>query len=451
LDHRVDRRPDADRSQTAHHDRGGVIVSGADDVERLFARVDLATTGVHLSGLGQDFALAAAFLTAARRMGVDHDVIRGSLGCDPFGALATNGVLSTGLDRSLSLVPDAVAWSEANAPGMRALTVSTVPYTLAGATAVHELAFGLATAVGYLRRLVDAGVELPVAARHCLFRMAMGRDLFMGVSKLRALRRLWARVIAACGGGAEDLNAMVHAVTSPRSLTVRDPWVNILRATVESFAAATGTADVVSVLPFDAAVGPSDELARRLAANTHTILRDESNLWRVTDPAAGSWYVERITDELSMAAWSLFQQIESQGGFETALTGGLVHRLLDDALDRKRTAIGTGDDRITGVTSYPNPSETPLQREPADLVAIRDRVARSIVDRSPPTSALDVLSAAAEQGLGDGSIMSAAIAGLSEDATIDEVAAALNGQAGETRITPLQAQREEDAVEEVSR
>jgi methylmalonyl-CoA mutase len=426
---------------------GGVIVGTVDDLVRLFDAIDLSTVRVHLDGGGLGHVYGAAFLAAARRRGVDPALLAGAVGYDPLGSLAAEGVLEQGIERALAVVPDLVAWTEANAAQTKALTVSSIPYTLAGATAVQELAFSLATGVEYLRRLTESGVELPVAVRQFEFRTAVGRDLFMAVAKIRVLRRLWARVVEACGGGPDDRATRVHAVTSTRSLTVTDPWVNILRATVECFAAVTGGADVITVLPFDSAIGPSDELARRLAANTHAILRDESHLAAVTDPAAGSWYVEYLTDELSHGAWSLFQRIESHGGLARALTDGLIREMLAEALDRKRRAVAGGEDPITGVSSYPNPDEIPLRRDPVDTRDLRARASASAVDRRVPSEEIERLSALAESPRRDGSLMSAAISAASAGATVIEVAAALRGDGGPTRIEPLATEREEEAFE----
>jgi len=442
--------PMTDDQSTSGVSARGVVCSTVDALTPLLASIDLTSVQVHLSSVNGGIGPAATFLAAARRAGIELESLDASLGYDPLGALAARGKLDLGLDRSLDLMPDLVSWAEANTPNVKAVTVSSIPYSMAGATAVHELAFCLGTGVEYLRRLTGSSLDLPVACRHLLFRMAIGRDLFMATTKMRAFRRLWARVVDACGGDADDRSTWIHAVTSPRSMTIRDPWVNILRATVESFAAAAGGADIITVLPFDSAVGPSDALARRLAANTHAIMRDESYLCKVTDPAAGSWYVERITDELATAAWSLFQRIESAGGFAGSLTEGRIHQLLDDTLGHKRSAIAADEDLITGVSSYPNPAEEPLRRDPADLTAIRDQVSRSLADRSPPADELDRLAEMAQERHGDGSIVSAALAALTADATVAEVSAALQAGAEPTRIEGLPAEREEEAVSGVS-
>ena len=146
----------------------------------------------------------------------------------------------------------------------------------------------------------------------------------MEIAKLRAARLLWARVAQACGLPAVDRGISIHAVTSPRCLTARDPWVNMLRGTNEAYAAVVGSADVVTVLPFDAALGAPDELGRRMAINTQNILREECHLDKVRDPASGSYFVESLTHDLATAAWDRFQRIEIAGGMANQVRSGAI-------------------------------------------------------------------------------------------------------------------------------
>jgi methylmalonyl-CoA mutase len=197
------------------------------------------------------------------------------------------------------------------------------------------------------------------------FRLAATADQFGTIAKLRAARRLWARVAEVCGAPAVAVPQ--HVVTSATMMTRRDPWVNMLRTTLACFAAGVGGADAVTVQPFDAAIGLPDAFARRIARNTQSILLEESKVAGVIDPAGGSWYVEQHTAELAKAGWAAFQEIEKAGGLAAALDSGLV----DDRLAATRAArtarLDAGDEAITGVTVFPNENEKPLsrQQEPA--------------------------------------------------------------------------------------
>jgi methylmalonyl-CoA mutase len=172
-------------------------------------------------------------------------------------------------------------------------------------------------------------------------------------------------VVSACGAPARAGAQRQHAVTSPVMMTRRDPWVNMLRTTVAALAAGTGGADAVTVLPFDAALGLPDGFARRIARNTSAILLEESHLGRVVDPAGGSWYVERLTDDLARAAWAWFQEIERAGGLEAALRSGLVGERLAATWERRSAALARRKEPVTGVSEFPDPAERPLTREPA--------------------------------------------------------------------------------------
>jgi methylmalonyl-CoA mutase len=317
---------------------------------------------VYLDGRAVTPALAAVMGAALRRRGAAAADLRGGFDFDPLGTLAANGTMPWDLESCHQLMADMVRWAEEHTAGMRAFAVSTLPYAKAGADAVQELALAMATAVEYLRRLERAGVPPEPACRRLRLVMPVGRDLFMETAKLRAARLLWANVARACGAGPESRRLPLHAVSSPVTLTTRDPWVNVLRGTAQAYAAVVGGADVLTVLPFDSAVRRPDALARRLALNTHNILREECRLDQVADPAHGSYFVERLTHDLAAAAWARFQRLEAAGGMAQQLQSGAVARELAESLARRRQAIATRRDPITGVSSFPNLDEEPLER-----------------------------------------------------------------------------------------
>ena len=316
---------------------------------------------IYLDGRGATPALAAVVAAASQRTGKASN-FHGGFDFDPLGTLAADGVLKWSLESSFELMAEMVSWTAEHTPKLSVIAVSSIPYSNGGATAVDELAFALATGVEYLRRLEMTNLAPELAGRSSRFIMPVGRDLFMGIAKLRALRSLWGQILGACGVTGDESSPTIHAVTSPRCLTTRDPWVNMLRATNESFAAVVGGADLITVLPFDSAIGQSDDHAFRLALNTSNVLREEAHLGAVSDPAAGSYFVENLTHELALSAWKKFQHIESSGGMVTYLRSGAVARDLSDGLARRRQAVASLRDPITGVSSYPNLREEPLQR-----------------------------------------------------------------------------------------
>ena len=222
----------------------------------------------------------------------------------------------------------------------------------AGGSEAQELAFALGSAVTYLRALEAAGIALDAARRMIYFRLAADADQFLTIAKFRALRKLWARVEQACG--LAPVPAFVAAETAWRMMTRRDPYVNILRSTVAVFAAGLGGADAITVLPFTAALGLPDRFARRVARNTQLILLEESNLAKVTDPAAGSGGIEDLTRQLCAAAWSLFQEIERAGGAAAALEQGLVQSKVAATRAERERNIARRRDPLTGTSEFPD-------------------------------------------------------------------------------------------------
>ncbi len=331
------------------------------------ASLDKVLDGVYLDlapvalDAGDETATAAERLLGLyEERGVAADAARGNLGADPLGHEARTGRPSY----DLASVAGLARRCAATYPGLRALTVDALPYHEAGGSAAQELGCSLATGVAYLRGLTDAGLGVAEACGQLEFRYAATADQFLTIAKLRAARRLWARVAEVCG--ARDAGAQrQHAVTSTVMMTRRDPWVNMLRTTVATLAAGVGGADSVTVLPFDEALGLPDAFARRIARNTSTVLIEESHLSRVIDPAGGSWYVERLTDELAHAAWEFFQDIERAGGQQAALRSGTIGERLAGTWAARSAKLATRREPITGVSEFPNLTEKPVDREPA--------------------------------------------------------------------------------------
>jgi len=441
---------DADDPRAVNAGDRGVLAFTTDDLDRLFDPLEMARTRVHLDGGGNALALAATLMAAARRHRIEPASLRVSLGYDPLGALAADGELAYGLDRSLGLVPELVAWARSEAPGLKTLTVSTLPYARAGATAVQELAFALSTGVEYLRASEGAGIEPDACGRQMRLMMAVGRDFFVEIAKLRAARRLWSRVLEAAGSSAAAQAVEIHAVTSARTFSRRDPWVNMLRATVEGFAAASGGADVLTTLPFDAEIGPADDLSRRMAVNTQTILREESHLHRVVDPGGGSWYVEHLTDALARAGWSMFQELEAAGGMRRAFSAEGLGRCMAETLAAKRVAVARRKDPVTGVSTWPHLGEEKVERPTPDLEALREVAVESIRltrEDNDPRNELTALREAADGATGDGAVMRAAIEAAAAGATTAELADALRGDNPRNRIVPLLREREGSGFE----
>lgn len=245
---------------------------------------------------------------------------------------------------------------------VRAVTVDGPAFHNLGASASWEIAAAVGAAVAYLRLLTDGGLAVGDALRQISFRLAADDDQFATIAKLRALRRLWARV-AEVAGAPEAGAATVHAVTSLPMMAQRDPWVNMLRTTLAAFSAGVGGADTVLVHPFDVALPAgaaqtSPGFARRIARNSQLLLLEESHIGRVLDPAGGSWFVEDLTAELAATAWAQFQDIEARGGYRAA--SDYVSSAIAEVAARRAGDIAHRRVALTGVNEFPNLAEAPL-------------------------------------------------------------------------------------------
>jgi methylmalonyl-CoA mutase len=215
----------------------------------------------------------------------------------------------------------------------------------------------------------EAGMSTADAGKQIVFSLSLGADQFLEMAKFRAIRLLVNRVLEAAGVAESDRKIKVHARTSRRILTQRDPWVNVLRTTIGCFAAAVGGADLITVLPFDDVIGPSDDLARRLARNTQIILQEEGNLGRVIDAAGGSYYVDKLTVDLAEAAWKEFQALESKGGIVAALRDGSLEKALEATWQKRAKDFGKRKTPITGVSEFPHLGEKKVERTAVDTSA----------------------------------------------------------------------------------
>ncbi|MCX4855807.1 methylmalonyl-CoA mutase subunit beta [Streptomyces canus] len=335
---------------------GGIPVAS---LGKVLDGVYLDLAPVALDAGNQVASAAQELLRLYDERGIDRKAARGSLGADPLGHQARTGEASD----FAPVVPLALRCAD-EYPGLRALTVDALPYHEAGGSAAQELGASIATGVAYLRELTEAGLSVEQACAQLEFRYAATADQFLTIAKLRAARRLWARVAEVCGAPGAGAQAQ-HAVVSPVMMTRRDPWVNMLRATIATLAAGVGGADAVTVLPFDHALGLPDAFARRIARNTSTILVEESHLSRVIDPAGGSWYVERLTDELAEAAWRFFRTIERDGGQAAVLRSGRLRTDLATTWAQRSKKLATRREPVTGVSEFPFLSEKPVVRETA--------------------------------------------------------------------------------------
>lgn len=308
---------------------------------------------------------ADALLAIWDAKGIAGEQRRGNLNADPLGTMAAMGGLGQPLDAAMSRAVALIGRID-GMPGVTALLADGHVYHCAGATEAQELAAVLATLVAYLRAAEAAGITPETALPKIAVGLAADTDQFLTIAKLRAARRLVWRVAEAVGAEAAAGRVHTTAVTAWRMMAKRDPWTNMLRTTIACAAAAMGGADAIVVLPYTYALGKPDRFARRLARNTQLVLQEESSLGRVADPTGGSWYVERLTDDLAGKAWALFQEIEAKGGMAAALRSGFVQGEVAKAAEVRAKAIASARQELTGVSAFPLLGDDGVVVEPWD-------------------------------------------------------------------------------------
>ena len=313
--------------------------------------------------LGTQSRMAAIHIAEyVKRKGHSASACDIRFGLDPIGACAVSGSSRYAWPEIVAAVTGAIkGLAGIGFKGRFAVADGRVIHD-AGGSEVQELAFVLAAGVAYLRALESAGVALDDAQSMVYARLSADADQFLTMAKFRALRVLWARIEQACGLVPKPL--FIAADTAWRMLTQRDPYVNMLRATMATFSAGLAGANAITVLPHTLALGLPDAFARRVARNTQLVLLEESNLARVSDPAAGSGGIEKLTQQLCQAAWSLFQEIEKAGGVFGALEQNLIQRKAAATRATREANIARRKEVLTGATEFPNLHEA--------LVAVLD-------------------------------------------------------------------------------
>ncbi len=331
------------------------------DLDRLLSGVLPQAITTIFDG-GADVLPAAALLLAwLDEHGFDPADLDLRFAADPLGSLAQEGRLPATLAEIDAEAAALACYCDSSLPRSRALTVSTLPYHDGGAHPAQELACGMATLLHYLRLLTENGLSLASAARQIELRVAVDQDLFVEISKLRALRTLWSKVLAACGDPAPPA-PFVHAVASRRTLSRRARWMNLLRGTGEVVAAVVAGAERITNVGYEEAFANPSERSRRIARNTHTILAEESHLGEIADPAGGSYYVEVLSDRIARDAWARLQEIERRGGMAECLRAGFIQEEVAKSWEGRLGAIARRRQVMTGVSEFAQLDEEPIDR-----------------------------------------------------------------------------------------
>ena len=366
-----------------------------------------------------------AMVAAVRRAsGKDMKAVRGFIGADPIGELAERGTLEAPLDNRYEEMADCAKWALANAPGLRTIMVRSDVYSRGGASDIQEASYTIDTAVTYLRELQKRGLSIDEAASQIMFGFSMGANFFLQIAKLRAMRPIWAQIIAAFGGNTESQRMHVHARPALFFKTVYDPYVNMLRNTTEIFSGVVGGIDSFENAPFDEPIRKGDVFSRRIARNVQIILQEEFGLLQPIDPAGGSWAVETLTKQVKEKIWQAFQEAESAGGIVEALKAGTPQQAIGEVLAERFKNAELRRDRIVGNNMYPNMTEKLLDPRTEDWAENKKQRAQAIeayladIDGAYRDEKLAALSTATDR-------VTAAIAAAEAGATLPELWGAL--------------------------
>jgi methylmalonyl-CoA mutase len=420
---------DPDWAQPEDVGGGGLSIATLSDLDRALEGVDLEKTSLFVRSGASALPFAALLIALTKKRRKTSAQLRGCIEMDPLGVLAHEGRLPQSLTGAYREMATLTRWSASHAPQLQTVCVHSRAWHESGGSAVQELAFTLATGVEYLRQLNQLGLEVNVAAPRIRFAVTVGVNFFMEIAKLRALRMLWSRVVAAAGGNEAAQKISLHVRTAQWNQTVVDPYNNLLRATVEAFAGVLGGCDSMQVAAFDEVVRAPDDFSLRIARNTQLVLQKECALDHVMDPAGGSWYVESLTGELATRGWALFQEVEKLGGMEAALRAGFPQKTVTATAVEKIKAVARRRDSIVGVNQYANPKEKPLDLPGVDGKAFHKRRVQQIashrtsLDDAENQIVLDHLAEVIGPNVGDG--FEACVAAAGAGATLGELTRAI--------------------------
>jgi methylmalonyl-CoA mutase len=361
---------DADHSKVGEVGKGGLSISGVKKMHVLFKDIDLRERPVNIICGFSSLPFTALFKAYADELRISLMNIKGSIISDPYDYLITNGKLPI----SLTQIFDEIALTtelmiKSNSP-IKTIGVSGFVYNNAGASAVQELAFTLATGSDYLNKMTDRRLKINEIAKRMRFTFGVGSFYFMEVAKLRAARMLWSKILETFEATEENRKMFIHAKTSSLNQTFLDPYVNLLRVTTEAFSAIVGGVDSLHTSPFDESFNQSDDFSKRIARNTQIIIKEESHLDQVIDPAGGSFFIESLTNEIAQGAWKLFQQIDEMGGMFMAIQSGFIHDEISKVAEAKKKDFAKRKTILVGINRYANPKEKMMDIKPIDYDSI---------------------------------------------------------------------------------
>ncbi|MBE0538310.1 MAG: acyl-CoA mutase large subunit family protein [Ignavibacterium sp.] len=445
---------DADQSKAGEVGKDGLSISGVRKMQVLFKDIDLTNQPINISGGFSALPITLLFTAYANETRTSLMNIKGSITSDPYEYLLTKGNLPISLNQIFDEMKLATELMIKSNSAIKTIGASGLAFNNSGASAVQELAFTLATTVEYLDEMINRGLKADDVAKRIKFTFGIGSFYFMEVAKLRAARLLWSKILEAYEVKDENRKIFIHGKTAKFNQTFFDPFVNSLRTTTEALSAIVGGIDSIQTNAYDESFNQADDFARRLARNTQIILKEESHLDQVIDPAGGSFFVEKLTDDVANAAWKLFQSIEEKGGMLKAIQSGFVRDEISKVADAKKKDFTKRKLVLVGTNMYANPKEEMMEIAKPDLNAIYKKRVEYIQkyrvngDNKKHSSILEKL-----QNITDTKsyeLIDNAVDAFLEGASIGEVSKSIRASAEKgISVTPLEQFRLSEMFEEL--
>jgi methylmalonyl-CoA mutase len=420
--------------------KAGVAIDSILDMKILFDSIPLDEMSVSMTMNGAVLPILAFYIVAAEEQGVSMEKLTGTIQNDILKEFMVRNTYIYPPESSMRIIADIFEFTSQNMPKFNSISISGYHMQEAGATADIELAYTLADGLEYIRTGIKAGLDIDAFAPRLSFFWAIGMNHFMEIAKMRAGRMLWAKIVKQFNPKSEKSMALrTHCQTSGWSLTEQDPFNNVTRTCVEALAAVMGHTQSLHTNALDEAIALPTDFSARIARNTQLFLQNETNICKVVDPWAGSYYVETLTNELVNKAWELIEEVESLGGMAKAIETGIPKMRIEEAAARKQARIDGGKDIIVGVNLYQTDEKTTIEILDVDNNKVRiqqlERLAKLKSERnnSKAEEALDALTECAKTGKGN--LLELAIQAARLRCSLGEISYALEKVYGRYKAT----------------
>ena len=435
--------------------KAGVAIDSVEDMKILFNEIPLDKVSVSMTMNGAVLPVLAGYVVAAEEQGVSQEKLSGTIQNDILKEFMVRNTYIYPPKPSMRIIGDIIEYTAKNMPKFNSISISGYHMQEAGANQALELAFTLADGKEYVKTAIAKGMDVDEFAGRLSFFWAIGMNFYLEIAKMRAARLLWCRIMKGFDAkNPKSLMLRTHCQTSGWSLTEQDPYNNVVRTTIEAMAAVFGGTQSLHTNALDEAIALPTEFSARIARNTQLIIQEETHITNVIDPWAGSYMMEKLTQDMADAAWKIIEEVEGMGGMTAAVDSGWAKLKIEAAAAQKQALIDSGKEVIVGVNKYKLAKEDPVDILEVDNVKVRDsQIARlnSIKqkrDAGQVQQALAALTSAAESG--NGNLLDLAIKAIRLRATVGEVSDALEKSFGRHRadtqmVTGVYAQAYEGA------